>query len=149
LSPTAKTSAPPRRIEAPPSAPAIDAAIADLKTGASAWSHLTLGQRARLLTRVRATVVATAEEWATASARSKGLEASHALAGEEWLGSPYGALVGLDGYIASLRKLQKGGSPLDGVKLDAAPGNRVRAHVFPANSTDRLLLSGYTGEVWL
>jgi len=149
LSPTAKTSAPPRQIESPASAPAIEAAIADLKVGANAWSHLTVGQRARLLQRVRATVVANAEEWATSSARTKGLEASHPLAGEEWLGSPYGALVALDGYIATLSKLEKGASPLDGVRLDAAPGDRVRAHVFPANGTDRLLLSGYTGEVWL
>ena len=32
--------------------------------------------------------------------------------------------------------------------MDAAPGGRVRAHVFPLNAVDGLLLSGFTGEVW-
>ncbi|WP_194397220.1 aldehyde dehydrogenase family protein [Microbacterium atlanticum] len=147
---TAKASAPPRRpAEAPVWAPALESAIADLTTGAAVWTQLTLDQRARLLERVRATVVSHAEEWATTSARTKGLDASHPLVGEEWLGSPYGALVALDGYVATLRKLAAGGSPLDGVRIDEAPGGRVRVHVFPAGATDRVLLSGFRGEVWL
>jgi acyl-CoA reductase-like NAD-dependent aldehyde dehydrogenase len=148
--PTTKTSAPPRRAAEPPaSAAAIEAAIADLTTGSALWSQLTLDQRARLLERVRATVVAHADEWTGLSGQTKGLDASHPLIGEEWLASPYGAIVALDGYIATLRKLSTGGSPLDGVRIDAAPGGRVRVHVFPANGTDRLLLSGFAGEVWL
>ncbi|MFH8251597.1 aldehyde dehydrogenase family protein [Microbacterium sp. B2969] len=150
MPPTAKTSAPQRKTApAPESAPAIEAAIADLETGSAVWSHLTLGQRARLLERVRATVVASAEEWALVSARTKGLDAAHPLVGEEWLGSPYGALVALDGYIATLDKLAKGASPLDGIALEEGPEGRVRVQAFPANATDKLLLSGFTGEVWL
>jgi len=34
------------------------------------------------------------------------------------------------------------------VRTDAAPGGRLRARVFPAAPLDRLLLSGFTGEVW-
>ena len=49
---------------------------------------------------------------------------------------------------ATLLKLAKGESPLTGVKTDAAPGGRVRAHVFPLRPVDGLLLSGFTGEVW-
>ncbi|WP_426323156.1 aldehyde dehydrogenase family protein [Microbacterium sp. E-13] len=150
MPPTTKTSAPSRRTTEPPaSAPVIGAALADLATGSAVWSHLTLDQRARLLERVRATVVAHADEWANLSGRTKGLDASHPLIGEEWLASPYGALVALDGYIATLRKLVSGGSPLDGVRIDEAPGGRVRVHAFPANGIDRLLLSGFAGEVWL
>lgn len=123
-------------------------AITHLQRGAHAWSHLTLGQRRKLLTRVRASVVATAEDWADTASTSKGLRAGHPLRGEEWLSGPYAVLVALDAYAESLGKLESGRSPLDGVKLDAAPGGRVRAHTFPTHAVDSLLLSGYTTEVW-
>ncbi|KAA9106466.1 aldehyde dehydrogenase family protein [Microbacterium rhizomatis] len=126
----------------------IDAAISDLQRGARAWSHLTIGQRAKLLGRVRATVVATAAEWADVASLSKGLEPGHPLRGEEWLSGPYATLVALDAYAESLGRIERGGSPLDGVRMDAAPGERVRVHTFPTHAIDGLLLSGYTTEVW-
>ncbi|MET0830181.1 MAG: aldehyde dehydrogenase family protein [Microbacterium sp.] len=126
----------------------LDAAIAELRVGARSWSHLTLGQRARLLERVHATTAANAEEWAGTASLSKGLEPGHPLLGEEWLGGPYATLVGLEAYRRSVEALAKGASPLDGVRTDAAPGGRLRAHTFPLDTMDGLLLSGYTGEVW-
>ena len=126
----------------------LDAAITELGLGARAWSHLTLGQRARLLERLHATTASNAEEWADTAALSKGLEPGHVLRGEEWLGGPYATLVALDAYRRSLEALAKGTSPLKGVKTDAAPGGRLRAHTFPLAAIDGLLLSGYSGEVW-
>ena len=63
----------------------IDDAIAELTSGARTWAHLTLGQRQKLLARVRASVVATAAEWADTASTSKGLGPGHPLRGEEWL----------------------------------------------------------------
>ena len=126
----------------------LDAAIGELEVGARTWSHLTLDQRARLLERIRSSVAAVAEEWADIAATSKELEPGHPLRGEEWLSGPYATLVALDTYRTTLASLAKGDSPLKGVKTDAAPGGRVRAHVFPLTAIDGMLLSGYTGEVW-
>ncbi|MFE1664868.1 aldehyde dehydrogenase family protein [Microbacterium sp. P02] len=127
----------------------VDDAIAQLATGARTWSRLTLGQRARLFERVRAAVGAVAEEWADTASLSKDLAPGHPLRGEEWLAGPYAVLVSLDAYLVSLRALASGRSPLEGVRTDAAPGGRIRAHTFPSRAIDGLLLSGYTGEVWL
>ncbi|MDL5352842.1 aldehyde dehydrogenase family protein [Microbacterium sp. zg-YB36] len=127
----------------------LDAAIEDLRTGTRVWTGLTIGQRRTLLRRIRAAVVAVAEEWADVAATSKGLEPGHPLRGEEWLSGPYAALVALDAYADTLGALARGASPLDGLKIDEAPGGRVRVHVLPIAPIDRLLLSGYTGEVWL
>jgi acyl-CoA reductase-like NAD-dependent aldehyde dehydrogenase len=126
----------------------LDEAIAALQLGARAWSHLTLDQRARLFDRVRASTAAVADEWADAAASSKGLEPGHPLRGEEWLSGPYGTIVALDAYRSTLRRLAAGRSPLDGVRTDAAPGGRVRAHVFPTSPIDNVILSGYRGEIW-
>jgi len=133
---------------AKPQRDALDRAIDELGVGAKAWSHLTLGQRARLMERLHASVSAEAAEWADVAANSKGILAGHPLRGEDWLAGPYGVVTALDAYRQSLLKLAKGQSPLTGVKTDAAPGGRVRAHVFPLGPVDGLLLSGFTGEVW-
>jgi len=126
----------------------LDAAVADLRIGARAWSHLTLGQRARLLHRAHATTVAAAEEWADTAALATGMEPGHPRRGEEWLPGPYAALVALEAYRETVEALARGANPLDDVKMDAAPGGRVRAHAFPLHAADAVLVAGHTGEVW-
>ncbi|MFE5409661.1 aldehyde dehydrogenase family protein [Microbacterium sp. NPDC056569] len=127
---------------------ALDADIDRLEAGAKVWVALTLDQRARLLGRVRDAVGAVAQEWADTATMSKGLEPGHRYSGEEWLGGPWSILGLLDALRETLDALAKGRSPLDGVRLDAAPGDRLRAHAFPLNATESFLLSGFTGEVW-
>ena len=127
----------------------LDAAIGELETGTKTWSALTLGQRATLLRAVRTGVAAAAEEWALTAAASKGLGDAHPLRGEEWLSGPYSALGALDAYIETLSRLSDGRNPLEGVRIDRAPGGRTRVHAFPLTGIDKVLLSGFTGEVWL
>lgn len=127
----------------------LDAAIDELGTGARTWAALTLAQRVTLLRAVRTSVAAAAEDWATTAAASKGLDGDHPLRGEEWLSGPYSTLGALDAYIETLARLAHGTNPLEGVRIDRAPGGRTRVHAFPLTGIDRLLLSGYTGEVWL
>jgi acyl-CoA reductase-like NAD-dependent aldehyde dehydrogenase len=127
----------------------LDAAVDEVREGSRTWQVLTLTQRIRLLRSIRATVAVEAEEWALTAARSKGLEPGHPLVGEEWLTGPYATVVAIDAYIDTLSSLRVGGSPLDHVRVDRAPGDRVRVHAFPTNAVDGLLISGYTGEVWL
>jgi len=127
----------------------LDAAVAELHVGSRTWSALTLSQRVTLLHGVRTSVAATAEDWANTAAASKGLDARHPLRGEEWLSGPYSVLGALDAYIETLTRLANGINPLDGIRIDRAPGGRSRVHAFPLTGIDRLLLSGYTGEVWL
>ena len=126
-----------------------DAAVADLQTGTAVWTALTVAQRATLLRQVRTSVAATAEDWATTAAASKGLDARHPLRGEEWLSGPYSVLGALDASIATLTRIANGANPLDGIRVDRAPGGRARVHAFPLTGIDRFLLSGFTGEVWL
>lgn len=127
----------------------LDDAIAALRTGTRIWSALTIAQRATLLRQVRASVAAAAEDWATTAAATKGLDHRHPLRGEEWLSGPYSVLGALDASIETLTRLADGRNPLDGVRIDRAPGGRTRVHAFPLTRIDRFLLSGFTGEVWL
>lgn len=150
----AKTPAKPIAKAAPPDLSAdvrasLDQAISELGDGARIWARLSVGQRAKLLERVRAAVAAVADDWADAASASKGLGPGHPLRGEEWLSGPYAALGALDGYIATLTSLAEGKSPLDRVELGVAPGGRTRVRAFPTVGMDRILLSGFSGELWL
>ena len=127
----------------------LDAAIDDLAVGTRTWSALSLGQRATLLQSVRTSVAASAEEWARTAATSKGLHGNHPLRGEEWLSGPYSTLGALDAYIETLSRLADGRNPLEGIRIDRAPGGRTRVHAFPLTGIDKILLAGFTGEVWL
>lgn len=127
----------------------LDHDIAALREGATTWGALTLTQRISLLRSLRRSVAGEAEEWARTAARSKALDVGHPLEGEEWLSGPYATLLAVDTYIATLSTLRVGGGPLDRVPVDRAWGDRVRVHVFPEHPIDNLLLSGYSGEVWL
>ena len=129
--------------------PDLDAAIDRLHAGARTWSRLSLPQREQLLRRVQDAVGQAAEEWADVAATSKGLDTDHPARGEEWLSGPYGVLAALDAYRATLVKLAAGKSPLDGVSATVDADGRLRVHAFPLTASDGLLLSGYTGEVWL
>ncbi|WP_298040081.1 aldehyde dehydrogenase family protein [uncultured Microbacterium sp.] len=127
----------------------LDDAIADLTEGGRTWSALTVAQRATVLRAVRTNVAASAEEWAHTANASKGLNGGHPLRGEEWLSGPYSVMGALDAYIETLSRMGEGRNPLEGVRIDRAPGGRARVHAFPLTGLDKFLLSGFTGEVWL
>ncbi|GAA5154715.1 aldehyde dehydrogenase family protein [Microbacterium pseudoresistens] len=127
----------------------LDAAIAELETGSGSWAAMSPAQRVTLLRGVRRSVAGVSRKWARVAADSKQLPAGHPLRGEEWLSGPYGTLGALDAYIETLDRLAEGRNPLDGVRIDSAPGDRTRIHAFPLTASDRILLSGFTGEVWL
>lgn len=127
----------------------LDTAVDALQVGSRTWTALTVAQRVTLLRAVRTSVAATAEDWASTAAASKGLDAKHPLRGEEWLSGPYSVIGALDAYIETLSRLASGANPLDGITVDRAPGGRTRVHAFPLTGIDKFLLSGFTGEVWL
>jgi len=127
----------------------IEGAIADLQKGSAAWSALTVGQRVTLLRGVRRTVSANARAWARAAVRSKQLSDDHPLRGEEWLSGPYATLGALDAYIETLDRIAHGRNPLDGLAIDRTASGQTRVHTFPLEGIDKLLLSGFTGAVWL
>lgn len=137
------------RMPSPEVQASLDAAVDRLRVGASAWAERTPADRRALLLDVRAAVGVLAPEWARVAAGSKGIPPRHPLAGEEWLAGPYAALVALDAYAGTLDAIAHGRSPLHAIRFGAAPGGRTVVRTSPLSAIDRLLLSGYTTEVWL
>lgn len=125
----------------------LDAAVADLGAGIRRWAALSLRERAALLERTHASIHAHSADWARAAITAKGTPA--AAAGEEWLSGPYSALGGFATVGHSLRALAEGRSPAAGLKEGTAPGGRTTLQVLPTSTWDRLLLHGFSAQVWM
>jgi aldehyde dehydrogenase (NAD(P)+) len=128
---------------------ALDTVLAEVGRGEAIWAATPVARRRELLTRVHALTGRYAQAWVDAAAGIKGLPAGSQLRGEEWLSGPYATLGGVAALIDSLRALENGGSPVDGFAFGRAPGNRVTVKGFPHTVFDRILLNGYSSEVWM
>ena len=126
----------------------IDRSLSELRDGAARWIALTPAAKSDLLAVVRERVYRESARWADAGARAKGI-AGTPLAGEEWLSGPWALMYALERYIATLRHIARGASPLPAGRVHARPDGQLVATCFPNTLYDGLLLSGIRGEVWM
>ncbi|WP_338079834.1 aldehyde dehydrogenase family protein [Antrihabitans stalactiti] len=127
----------------------IDSALADLGRGEKLWADTPLSARREVLERVHTLIGEHAEEWVAAAASFKKLSPDSPLIGEEWMSGPYPALAGAAALIGTMRKLEAGTSPIDGVRITDAPGGRLAIQALPHGIFDTLLLNGFSAQVWL
>lgn len=131
-----------------PTFEALDSHLDALKESAPKWTKLGPAEISALLKQVKPRLLAVAEEWVKASAKGKQLDAGSPLIGEEWASGPWATLAGLNGLITTLDRLAAGQNVLKGLPVSTRPDGQVVVRVFPANSWDKLLLSGFSAEVW-
>jgi aldehyde dehydrogenase (NAD(P)+) len=127
----------------------LDAALAELGRGEATWAATSLPRRRALLAQIHALTGRYAQEWVDTAISIKHLPTDSPLVGEEWLSGPYAVLGGLAALIESLEALEQGRSPIDGFTVGRAPGGRVTVRGLPHTVFDRILLSGYSAEVWM
>ncbi|MFJ3660036.1 aldehyde dehydrogenase family protein [Streptomyces sp. NPDC090119] len=127
----------------------IDRALDELTRGEAAWAARSLAERRELLERVGAATAANARDWVRAAVAYKRLPENDQLVGEEWITGPYPVLTSVGALSASIRALERGASPVDGFSVGRAPGDRVAVRVLPHGVWDRLLLNGFSAEVWM
>lgn len=128
---------------------AIDDALAELTAGEKVWAQTPLHRRRELLDDIHTRTGRFAGDWVRAAQTIKGLDEDSPLVGEEWMSGPLAVLQATTALAATLTALENGRSPLDGVAVQEAPGNRVAVPILPVDTYDRLLLNGFHGEVWL
>lgn len=129
--------------------PAIDEVLTELSAGEKAWAQTSLRRRRELLDDINTRTGLFADDWVRAARTIKGLAEDSPLVGEEWMSGPLTLLQATAALSATLAALAEGRSPLDGVALRTAPGDRVAVPILPHSAYDRLLLNGFEGEVWL
>ncbi|WP_225830126.1 aldehyde dehydrogenase family protein [Streptomyces sp. NK08204] len=127
----------------------IDRAVDDLVRAEARWAACGLAKRRELLEQVHAATAEQAQAWVRAAVAYKRLPEDSPLVGEEWLTGPYPVLTSAGALAETVKSLEEGRSPVDGFSVRRAPGGRVAVRVLPHSVWDRLLLNGYSAEVWM
>ena len=127
----------------------LDTAIAELAAGKDRWAALPVEERIAYLRTVHAGVAAVAGEWVTAACAAKGIPAGSPLAGEEWISGPYAVLGWLGAITETLQAVAEGKDPLAGLPARQRPDGQTVVRVMPYDATERLLLHGFSVEVWM
>ena len=127
----------------------LDRSIAELAAQADAWARLDIPTKLALLTDVKDRTARVAGAWVEAAVAAKGLPAGSPLAGEEWLSGPYAVITWADAHRTALSRIWRGLPPYDDEWVRTGYGGRTLVDVLPVEWHERLLLSGYSGEVWM
>lgn len=124
-------------------------AVADLIAGRDAIGACSLGDRIRLIDRLTTDTFAAASEWVSVSCAAKGIDPDSPVASEEWLAGPVSVLRNLGLLRRSLVHIERHGRPLLADReIDSREGTTV-ARVFPELFSDRLVLTGFSAEIWM
>ncbi len=136
--------------EPPPAVPAtpldeVDRLVDALAERTEAWVQTDIPERIRLMEAGVDALLETADEWVAAACKAKGITPGQPREGEEWLGGPMTYVRNLRLLIDSLK--EKGQPKVPSFRN--GPGGRKIAQVFPAKAADKLLYTGFTGEIWI
>ena len=125
----------------------IDRAVAELRGNAESWTTTPLPERIRLLERILPRIGEAAPGMVADSAQAKGYAPLSDWAAEDWVTAPWALAQTAGAYLHVLRRLVAGHDPVP-AKAIRTRDDRTVVGVFPATWTDRLLLNGFTAEVW-
>jgi len=129
----------------PTTVAATDALLARLVEKKDAWVKVGIPERIRLLEAIRDALIVEAGPWARTISRLKGIEPTDPLHGEDWLAGP---VVTMRNVQQLIKALQAGGQPKPPALRQRKDGQWV-ADVMPWGMWDKLLLTGWTAEVWI
>lgn len=128
----------------------LDEQLARLSGRKRRWARLPVAEKIWYLKQVRELALQQADRWAGVGARLKGFAPDHPyVGGEEWLGGPYPTVAWLSDAIDTLTAIDEDRDPLAGIPVVTRPDGQLVLRVMPGSVYDRLLLSGYTLDVWL
>src|ERR1700730_750712 len=126
-----------------------DEISARLARGEEAWAETALAQRRELLGRLKQLTAINASEWVQAAARIKQLPADSPLVGEEWISGPWAVRGYARALARTLERLDRGADVLAGFRTRTTASGQLAIKVLPHTVYDRLLLNGFSAEVWM
>ena len=133
----------------PTSRDAIDKALAELSDHADEWARMSIGQRIAMLNELLDTTLGASERWVAEACRAKRITRGTPAEGEEWLGGPVVTIRNVQLLIRTLTDIQKHGAPKLPEKPKVRSNGQVVAQVFPTDTWDKIMFTGFTGEVWM
>jgi len=127
----------------------IDRTVTMLAQHRDEWATLPIAQKVNYLQELRSKADEVAERWVNAAVKAKRIPSDSPLVGEEWMSGPWALQKGLSVLIRTLKAVDKSKSPYEVDSLHTRPDGQLVVDVFPRSLFDRLLLSGFSAQVWM
>ena len=127
----------------------IDQALNDLASSKQKWAQLPLRSKLGYLDQVRVLIFAEARAWVEAACVAKGIAVGSPLAGEEWMSGPYAVLTWINAVQETLTDIAAGRDPLEKFGVRQRTDGQTVVTVYPHRLQERLLLNGFSAEVWM
>jgi aldehyde dehydrogenase (NAD(P)+) len=127
----------------------INSTIATLALHKDEWARLPIRRKITYLEELRARTDKFAESWVNAAVEAKRIPRDSPLVGEEWMSGPWAVLKGLSVLVRSLEAIERGEPTFNPDAVHTRPDGQVVVDVFPATPLDRILLSGFSAQVWM
>ncbi|MFD1814969.1 aldehyde dehydrogenase family protein [Rhodococcus gannanensis] len=134
---------------ATPLAARVDEVVERLTQGEKSWAATSLEKRGEMLDVLVELTDRHADEWVRVASTIKHLPADSPLVGEEWISGPWATASALQSLRQTIGRMAAGEGATSGFHARAVPGGRVAMRVLPHSTYDRLLLNGFSAEVWL
>lgn len=114
------------------------------------WAMLSLRKKRRLIEGLQEGIYATATKQIEAAILAKGVSPKSPEVAEEWLAGPMVTLRNLRYLAKSLDDLIVGKKPqLPSNAVRVRPDGKTVARVFPSGHYDKVMYSGFSGEIWM
>jgi aldehyde dehydrogenase (NAD(P)+) len=127
----------------------IDRSVAALAQHKDEWATLPIAQKVSYLEKLRVKADEVAERWVNAAVKAKRIPSDSPLVGEEWMSGPWALQKALSVLVRTLKAVDMGEPPYEADLLHTRPDGQLVVDVFPRTHFDRLLLSGFSAQVWM
>ncbi|MFT7582143.1 MAG: hypothetical protein ACI9MR_003825, partial [Myxococcota bacterium] len=127
----------------------VDDAVHAVHANRDAWVAVELDERIALIQKLRKATFAVADELVSQAIDAKGLVLGSPEEADEWTPGPYALLRNLRLLERSLKDIRRSGVPRIPGKPWTRPDGQVVAPVLPVDAGDKLLLGGYSAEIWM
>src|SRR4029078_8669978 len=117
--------------------------------GAPGWADLPLRAKIAMLEALPPKILDLAPRMVAAATEAKGIQSTSAWVAEEWTTSTWTFVQAVNTQILVLKRILAGDEPVNADAVRPRPDGQVIVDVFPVNGDDRLLLNGYTAQVWI
>jgi aldehyde dehydrogenase (NAD(P)+) len=113
------------------------------------WARLPIARKIRYLEELRTKTDDVATRWVDAAVKAKRIPSDSPVVGEEWMSGPWALLKGLNVLIRTLEKINNEEPIVADDSIRTTADGQVIVDVFPTSLFDKLLLSGFSAEVWM
>ncbi len=127
----------------------MDRSLAVLHEAKDAWVGVDLVERIELLQAMRKDLARVADRWVVRACEAKGIALDTPPESEEWLGGPFSVARNLRLLEQTLMELLEHGEPQIRGEVRTLPSGQVAVGVFPYEGFDKLMYTGFEGEIWM